>query len=75
MFTMDLNLSCCLFISFVIYNELKMNNNSFPSQEALRRYWTDPSLEEGEKFLRDFVLNKGYKDQEFDEWVNKKCLQ
>eukprot|EP01137_Pigoraptor_chileana_P001868 Opistho-2@40035 len=30
--------------------------------ESLRRYWTDPNLDKNEKFLRDYVLNKGWAD-------------
>lgn len=30
--------------------------------KPLRDYWTDPKLESGEKFLRDYVLNEKYLD-------------
>ncbi|CAN8175344.1 unnamed protein product, partial [Coccothraustes coccothraustes] len=35
--------------------------------EPLQRFWSDPALEPGERFLRDYLLGNGFREEEEEE--------
>ncbi|NXV61463.1 KRI1 protein, partial [Molothrus ater] len=35
--------------------------------EPLQRFWSDPGLEPGERFLRDYLLGKGFREEEEEQ--------
>lgn len=63
------------YVEWLKGQENKQSTKSAMGMQALRHYWNDPNLDEGEQFLRDYILDRNYleKDSEriptYDEIV------
>jgi len=51
-------------VSWIKGQKSKLSNQDKQDLDSLKRYWNDPGLTEDEKFLRDYILNKGYLDKD-----------
>lgn len=63
------------YVEWLKGQESQTSTKSAMGMQALRHYWMDPNLDEGEQFLRDYILDRNYleKDSEriptYDEIV------
>lgn len=57
----------CEFVEWLKGGGVELAQEMASDLVPLKEYWTDPLLSGEEKFLRDYILNKGYLDTSTDK--------
>lgn len=55
------------YVKWLKGEEKEVSEDVKKNMSHLRNYWNDPKLDEGEKFLKDYILNKRYLDKDGSE--------
>lgn len=56
------------YIKWLKGHDTKLHTEEMKDMDALREYWTKPTLDSDEAFLRDYILNKKWIDKDLERF-------